>query len=186
MDAIVDGLQEQIRRIGELERERRELRVSAAAEGDRVTVTVDAQGRLVDLELSPQAHELSHAELVEAILAASGEAAAEAERRGGELFDPLHEQRGRMPKLSELVEGFPGMEAVVGVLDGPERPETAKPVGVPEDEVAPEKSVGDEKASPVAVHPDEDSLTMEFDETVDLGQVSGEAKGSAVLDRDWV
>ncbi|MFI5719074.1 YbaB/EbfC family nucleoid-associated protein [Nocardia sp. NPDC051750] len=186
MEAIVGGLQQQMSVIADLERQRRELTVSAATEDGRVTVAVDAQGHLVDLEFSSDIGELSYTDIATAVLYTVHEAAVEAERRSVELFAPLNEQRGQMPKLSELVGGFPGMEAVLDALEDGSDSESATSDEDSAVEVPVYRSAVEDNASLVAAHPDEDAPVMEFGEAVDLGNVSGDAEGSAVLDRDWV
>lgn len=110
MSAVLDGVREQLRTIARLKRERTQL-MAAATVRKRVTVTVNADGVVIETRLAPGYEELTATELAKAFTEAAQQAAAEAARKSRELLMPLHDQRARLPKLTDLIEGMPDLDA---------------------------------------------------------------------------
>lgn len=176
-EAVLGGLQEQLRQVAEIERQRAELTVSAATPDARVTATVDANGHLIDLAFSSDIGSMGYDEIAAAVVATTRRAVAESVRRSSELFEPLNEYRTRMPQLSELFEGMPDSEFRLvppGAETAAEPPAEAVPTSVTSPEV---------EASLVSAHPDEDGPVMRFDDAVDIDHVADDT--STVTDRGW-
>lgn len=178
MEAMLSGLQEQARRIAEIERQRAELMVTAATPDMRVTVTVDAQGHLADLKFSSDISALSYDDIAAAIMSTTRRAVEEVGERSAELFEPLNEHRARMPKLSELFEGFPDVEH----LSDP----SVEPVAAENPSVPQQQFVTAATASLVSAGLDEDGPVMEYDDVVEPHPASSDTGNSAVTDRGWV
>ncbi|WP_280399594.1 YbaB/EbfC family nucleoid-associated protein [Nocardia carnea] len=178
MEAITSSLQEQLRLLAEIEKQRAALTVSAATPDMRVTATVDASGQLIGLELSDDIGKLTPAEIAEAVLATTRQAAAEVTKLSGELFEPMNESRNRMPTLSELFESYPEIESQLSAAA---------------EEVTAERIAGEEMQemsiprteSLVSARPDEEDILMEFDEVVDISRAEETGSGSTVADRGW-
>lgn len=179
MDAIASDLRDQLRQLADIEKQRAELTVSAATPDMRVTATVDAAGHLIDLEFSKDIAKLTYAEIATAVLATTRQAVEEVTRRSGELFEPLNEQRARMPSLSEMFEDFPEIDGPLSAAVE----EVARESGVVEEQVDVVAQRANE--SLVAAHPDEEDLAMEFDETVEIAGADDPGIESAVADRGW-
>ncbi|WP_058855365.1 YbaB/EbfC family nucleoid-associated protein [Nocardia jinanensis] len=173
---MMDALQEQVRRAAEIGQQRAQLIVSAATPDMRVTATVNADGHLIDLAFSADIERMSYDEIAAAVVATTRQAVVEIARRSSDLFEPLNDQRARMPKLSEFFEGLPDGEYLPA---SPGVASVVEPRGdVPTGTSAPESPV-----SVVTAHPDEDGPVMEFDDAVDIDSVAGDS--SAVADRGW-
>ncbi|MBF6171417.1 YbaB/EbfC family nucleoid-associated protein [Nocardia blacklockiae] len=112
MAAVLDGVREQLHTIARLQRERTQLMASATVR-KRVTVTVNADGTVIETRLAPGYEELTSTELAKAFTDAAQQAAAEAARKSQELLMPLHDQRARLPKLTDLIEGMPDLSAEI-------------------------------------------------------------------------
>ncbi|MEV0293212.1 YbaB/EbfC family nucleoid-associated protein [Nocardia sp. NPDC050710] len=112
MASVLDGVQQQLRAIARVQQERTLLTASATVRR-RVTVTVNADGTVIETKFGPDIEDLGYAEIARAVTEAAQQAAAEVARKGQELMSPLHERRARLPKLSDLIEGMPDLTAAM-------------------------------------------------------------------------
>jgi len=110
MATILDGLQDQLQGIAELQRQRSLLSATAAVGEKRVQVTVNADGMVVETRFSADISDLSYDEIAEYVTAAAQAATQGMLARSRELMQPLIERKSRLPKLSEMVEGAPDLE----------------------------------------------------------------------------
>lgn len=116
--AILDGVQEQMRTIAELQQRRAELTATATARGKKVKVTVNADNKVIDVKFSSDIDELTYSEIAKAVIEAAQRACTEVARETAGLMAPLDSQRARMPKLSDLVEDLAGIE-IPGPVEAP-------------------------------------------------------------------
>lgn len=123
MTAVLDGVQQQLHSIARIRQERARLTASATVR-KRVTVTVNADGTVIETKFADGIEDLTHAEIARAITEAAQRATAEITRTMRELMEPLRQQRARLPKLSDLIEGMPDLSAE---LPGPPEVSTAPP-----------------------------------------------------------
>ncbi len=110
MATIMDGLQEQLQGIAELQRQRSLLSATASVGDKRVQVTVNADGMVVETRFSADISDLSYDDIAEYVTAAAQAATRGVMARSRELMQPLIERKSRLPKLSEMVEGAPDLE----------------------------------------------------------------------------
>ncbi|MEV0293217.1 YbaB/EbfC family nucleoid-associated protein [Nocardia sp. NPDC050710] len=163
MAAALETFQQQMAGIGRIQRQRAQLTATASARGKRVTVTVNADGTVIETKFSADIDDLSYSEIAAAITAAAQQAAAEITRKTNELMAPLSEQRSRLPKLADIVEGMPDVSSMI---PRPQRASTAPPG-------APERQADAEEESPT------------FADAEDYNQVTAARKGSEVTDSGW-
>lgn len=109
--SILEGFSQQMREIAEASRKRAQLTASASAASGRVTVTVNADSIVIATRFSSDVAELTFDEIAKAVTTAAQNAAADIGRQTEELMGPLKDKRARMPKLSELFEGMPDLQA---------------------------------------------------------------------------
>ncbi|MBF6327541.1 YbaB/EbfC family nucleoid-associated protein [Nocardia transvalensis] len=109
MASILDDVQQQLRTIARIQQERTRLLATVTVRR-RVTVTVNAEGTVVETRFGPDIEDLSYPEIAAAFTEAAQRAAAEVARKGRELMMPLHDQRARLPRLSDLIEGMPDFD----------------------------------------------------------------------------
>ncbi|QIS07183.1 YbaB/EbfC family DNA-binding protein [Nocardia brasiliensis] len=109
----MDEVQSQLRNIAQLQRQRMALVGKASVRGGRVTVSVNADGVVIDVKFGRNVEDLEYSELARAVLQASQEAAADVMRRSQELMASVQEDRARLPKLSDLVEGMPDLRSMM-------------------------------------------------------------------------
>ncbi|WP_280454930.1 YbaB/EbfC family nucleoid-associated protein [Nocardia brasiliensis] len=114
---LMDEVQSQLRNIAQLQRQRTALVGKATVRGGRVTVSVNADGVVIDVKFGRNVEELEYADLARAVLQASQEAAADVMRQTQELMAPIQEDRARLPKLSDLVEGMPDVRSMMPTMD---------------------------------------------------------------------
>ncbi|WKG03110.1 YbaB/EbfC family nucleoid-associated protein [Mycolicibacterium sp. HK-90] len=101
-------VQEQLADLAVVEQARAELSATGTRADGTVTMTVNADGVVVEAVVSEtylDAHEL--ADLGGHITAAAQDAARDVARKLAELLAPLAQRRERMPSLSDVVEGAP-------------------------------------------------------------------------------
>ncbi|MFF3566739.1 YbaB/EbfC family nucleoid-associated protein [Nocardia jiangxiensis] len=105
------AFQDQLALIADLQFRRTQLTATGTARGKRVTVTVNADGTVIETKFSGNVSDLGYAEIARAVTAAAQQAAAELARKSSELMEPLQEIRGRFPKVHEIVEGMADLSA---------------------------------------------------------------------------
>ncbi|MEU0540320.1 YbaB/EbfC family nucleoid-associated protein [Nocardia sp. NPDC005978] len=131
---IVESFSQQMRALAETTHKRAQLTASATASAGRVTVTVNADSVVIATKFSSDIDDLDFDEIAKAVTAAAQNAAAEIKRKTDELFQPLKDERARMPKLSELFEGMPDLEltpAPAATLAAPNSRERLAQEGAP-------------------------------------------------------
>ncbi|WP_378737195.1 YbaB/EbfC family nucleoid-associated protein [Nocardia brasiliensis] len=108
--SVWEEVQQQFRSIAQIQQERAQLTASATVR-KRVTVTVNADGTIIETKFGPRIEELNFTEIAEAVTAAAQQACAELARKTQDLMAPLHERRARLPRVSDLIEGMPDFSA---------------------------------------------------------------------------
>ncbi|MEV6095115.1 YbaB/EbfC family nucleoid-associated protein [Nocardia sp. NPDC051981] len=116
---ILDGFAEQMRTITRLQRERAALTASATARGKRVTVTVNADGTVIETRFGSGIEDLDYSEIAKAVTEAAQQAAAEVARMGRDLMAPVSQNRNRLPKLADLVPGMPDLSKELAIPEPP-------------------------------------------------------------------
>ncbi|WP_327112624.1 YbaB/EbfC family nucleoid-associated protein [Nocardia sp. NBC_01730] len=109
----MDSFTQQMQLISGLQQQRARLTASASVRDRRVTVTVNADGVVIETKFSSDIDDLDYDEIAAAMTQAAQQAAAEIARRTDELLAPLTEQKMTMPKFSDLVEGFPDVQGQI-------------------------------------------------------------------------
>lgn len=107
VESLLEAFHQQLREIAAVQRQRVLLTASATSRDKRITVTVNANGIVIDIRFTPDIGELSHDEIAKELIRLAQEAAATVARRGQELIEPLTARQHRLPKVSEVVEGMP-------------------------------------------------------------------------------
>lgn len=109
--SILEGFTRQMRAIAEATQQRAQLTASATASGGRVTVTVNADGIVIATRFSPDIDDLDYAEIAKAVTTAAQSAASEVAKKVRDLMRPLTEERMKMPRLSEMFDKMPDLQA---------------------------------------------------------------------------
>lgn len=125
---LLTAFDQQVRTIADIHEHRARLTASGTACRKRVTVTVNAEGTVIETRFASDIAELGYADIARGVTEAAQQAAAEMSRKTAELMRPLTDQRARMPKLSDLIEGMPDLTARVP----PRPPVSTAPPGAPE------------------------------------------------------
>ncbi|WP_458686103.1 YbaB/EbfC family nucleoid-associated protein [Nocardia tengchongensis] len=107
--SMIDEFQQQMRVLGEIQQKRSQLMATGYALQKQVTVVVNADGTVIETRIDPELEDLPLYELGKAITEAAQAAATELGRKSAELMNPIQERRGRMPKMSDLIEGMPDL-----------------------------------------------------------------------------
>ncbi len=115
MMTMLDGLNEQMRGIAEIQLKRSKLTATATACEERIIVTVNADGLLIRTEFADDIADLTYDEIAEGMTEAVQKAAGEADARGRELMAPLRERKSKLPKLSDIIEGAPDLGSRIPV-----------------------------------------------------------------------
>ncbi|WP_330183407.1 YbaB/EbfC family nucleoid-associated protein [Nocardia sp. NBC_01503] len=145
---ILEGFADQMRTITQLQRERAALTATATVRQKRVTVTVNAEGTVIETKFSADIEDLDYPEIAKAVTEAAQQAAAEVARRGREVLAPVSQNRNRLPKLADLVPGMPDLSRELRVPEPPvvstappKSPErtAAQPIPEPDPAAAPRR-----------------------------------------------
>ncbi|WP_024800399.1 YbaB/EbfC family nucleoid-associated protein [Nocardia sp. BMG51109] len=116
---LLEGIDEQLRGIAEVQLRRSKLTATAAAYDRRIEVTVNADGVLIETKLAEDLSDLTNDEIAEAITYTAQAAAEHVRERARKLMEPLLERRNRLPKLSEIVEGAPDLGSLLPLAPEP-------------------------------------------------------------------
>ncbi|MBB5912897.1 DNA-binding protein YbaB [Nocardia transvalensis] len=119
LSQLLSSFDKQVQTIAEIQQRRVRLTAAGTAAGKRVTVTVNADGTVIDTRFGPDAYDLNPAELGRAVTEAAQRATAELARRTAELMRPLTAERARLPKMSDLIEGLPDLTERMPVTPPP-------------------------------------------------------------------
>ncbi|WP_036498225.1 YbaB/EbfC family nucleoid-associated protein [Nocardia aobensis] len=124
---IIGEAQQQLRVIAEIQRDRAELTGTASVRKNRVTVSVNADGTVIETKFGAGIEDLSYSEIARAVTEAAQQASKNLAQRHRELTAPLRERRARLPKLTDLIEDMPDVrlptapEPSLAPPDSPER-----------------------------------------------------------------
>ncbi|MFI9503667.1 YbaB/EbfC family nucleoid-associated protein [Nocardia sp. NPDC052566] len=110
MESLLEAFQRQMREVVEVQQRRVLLTANATSRDKRITVTVNADGLLIDVQFTSDIAELDYDEIASAIRDLTQEAAAAVARETQALIEPLTARQTRLPKVSEVIEGMPDFE----------------------------------------------------------------------------
>jgi hypothetical protein len=113
--AMREGFAKQMAKIAELQRKRVALTASSSVMHGRITVTVNADGTVIETRFAPNIGDLTYSEIARGMTQAAQAAAVDVARKVSELMAPLREHREALPTLSELVEGLQEFEKMIPV-----------------------------------------------------------------------
>lgn len=122
MAEILGEVEAQMRVIAGIQRSRSALVGTGSVRRNRVTVSVNADGTVIETKFGQGIEDLTHSEIAKAVTEAAQKAAGHLAEQHAALMAPLQERRARMPKLSDLVEGMPDLR-----LAEPPQPSLAPP-----------------------------------------------------------
>ncbi|MFI7000534.1 YbaB/EbfC family nucleoid-associated protein [Nocardia sp. NPDC050175] len=112
---MMEALSEQMLGIAKIQRDRARLTATVTACDKRISVTVNADGILIETRFADDVSDLSYDEIAAAITEAVQAAAAQVGERGRRLMAPLRARKDRLPHLTELLEDMPDFRSVIPV-----------------------------------------------------------------------
>lgn len=110
---LMANLRVQMGAIADIEQRAAQLTATAAVHDERIVVTVNADGDLIDIQFSDKVTSLSYPEIGAGILAATQAAVADVRQQAQELIAPIREQREQVPTLHEMIAGLPDLQAEI-------------------------------------------------------------------------
>ncbi|MFF0609135.1 YbaB/EbfC family nucleoid-associated protein [Nocardia tengchongensis] len=116
---ILDDFRDQMRTITQLQQQRAAVTASASVRGKRVTVTVNADGTVIETKFASNIDDLDYPEIAKAVTEAAQQASAEVARRSREIMAPVSQNRNRLPRLTELVPGMPDLTEALRIPEPP-------------------------------------------------------------------
>ncbi|WP_405162027.1 YbaB/EbfC family nucleoid-associated protein [Nocardia sp. NBC_01499] len=112
---MMEALNEQMLGIAKIQRDRSRLTATATACDKRISVTVNADGILIDTRFADDIGDLSYQVIAAAMTEAVQAAARQVTEQTRLLMEPLRERKSRLPKLSALIEDAPDFGSVMPV-----------------------------------------------------------------------
>lgn len=106
-ESALEAFRDQMRNLAEAQRKRAQLTAKATSRGKRITVTVNANGVVIDTKFAKDISDLSYDEIAKTVTQLAQQAANDVLRMSQELLAPMAEQRMRLPKLTDLIEDLP-------------------------------------------------------------------------------
>ncbi len=136
LEDMIEGAQDQLRAIARIQTERAQLIGTGTASRRRVTVSVNADGVVIETKFAADAEDLELSEIAKAVTEAAQNAARDLADKNRELMAPLRGQRARMPRLADLLQGMPDLRGNMPTspkpsLAPPNSPERVPPNGAP-------------------------------------------------------
>ncbi len=125
LTSILSEVKDQFRTIARIQSERADLVGTGSVLRNRVTVTVNADGTVIETRFGVGIEDLSYSEIARAVTDAAQRASEDLARRNAELMEPMQNRRARLPKLSDLIEDMPDLR-----LPDPPKPSLAPPGSV--------------------------------------------------------
>ncbi|MFI6044612.1 YbaB/EbfC family nucleoid-associated protein [Nocardia sp. NPDC051321] len=110
---MMEALHEQMQGLAEIHRDRAELTATVTACDKRISVTVNADGILIETLFADDIDDLTHAEIAKAMTEAVQAAASKVNEQARQLMEPLRERKAQLPKLSDLIENVPDVGSVL-------------------------------------------------------------------------
>ncbi|MEU4319043.1 YbaB/EbfC family nucleoid-associated protein [Nocardia fluminea] len=125
MADILETVQTQMRAIAQVQQDRAKI-IASATVRKRVTVTVNADYKVIETKFTPDIDDLTYTEIAKAVTEAAQQASVEVARKTQALMAPIQSERARLPKITELVDdmdGFAIPQPVEASLEPPNSPE---------------------------------------------------------------
>lgn len=126
---LMEAFKGQMSGLAEIQRDRSQLTATVTACEKRISVTVNGDGILIATKFADDIRDLSYEEIAAAMTEAVQAAAKKVQEASRELMEPLLEQKARLPRLSDIIEGVPDFGEMMPVAppaslappDSPER-----------------------------------------------------------------
>ncbi|MFD6161924.1 YbaB/EbfC family nucleoid-associated protein [Nocardia sp. NPDC060256] len=112
---MLEALSEQMRGLSKIQRDRARLTATVTACEKRISVTVNADGILIETRFADDIGDLTYADIAAAMTEAVQGAARKVNEQGRLLMEPLRERKDRLPHLSDLVEDMPDVRSMIPV-----------------------------------------------------------------------
>ncbi|MGW4841656.1 YbaB/EbfC family nucleoid-associated protein [Nocardia brasiliensis] len=110
---MMEAMSEQMQGLAKLQRDRARLTATVTACDKRITVTVNADGILIETKFADDIGDLTHSEIAGAMTEAVQAAAKKVHEQGRLLMEPLRERKARLPHLSDLIDGVPDTRSMI-------------------------------------------------------------------------
>ncbi|MFE7717976.1 YbaB/EbfC family nucleoid-associated protein [Nocardia rhizosphaerihabitans] len=139
---ILEGVQAQMRAIAQVQQDRARI-VASATVRKRVTVSVNADFKVIETKFSSDIDDLTYPEIARAVTEAAQQACAEVARQTAAMMSPIQDGHTRLPKITDLVDDMPDLlvpqpvEASLAPPNAPERLEDSP--AEPQYEAAPNR-----------------------------------------------
>jgi hypothetical protein len=123
-EEIMTQIQEQLSLIEEMHRQRVLLTATASSRDERVRVTVNTNGVVIETRFASDIGQVLTAdELANTVTEVVQAAAAAVDCKNQELIASLSAEQGLLPRIPEPVEGISGVNSEMPVTDSSERAE---------------------------------------------------------------
>jgi DNA-binding protein YbaB len=107
LEELMDAVHKGMRSIAEAQEERAKLTATASEAGKRVTVTVNADGIVVETRFAGDIDELTYDEIATAVTKATQRAAMDVRARSQELMAAASQGFGNIPEFDEMAQDIP-------------------------------------------------------------------------------
>ncbi|MEV6391581.1 YbaB/EbfC family nucleoid-associated protein [Nocardia xishanensis] len=116
-DAEIAGVMEEfrsrIREIAEMQQQRVKLTATASTRDRQISVTVNANGVVIQTKFGSGIDEYSYEDIAKSITRLAQQAAEDVFDQSKRVMAPLAEERARLPKLSDVIPGMPDFQSEI-------------------------------------------------------------------------
>lgn len=113
LDELIDAVNKGMQSIAEAQQERAKLTATASDAGNRVTVTVNADGIVVDTRFAGDIDELSYDEIATAVTKAAQQAAVDVRARSESVMAAASQGFGGIPEFDEVAADIPDFTKLI-------------------------------------------------------------------------
>lgn len=129
---VMDEFRSRMREIAEMQRQRVKLTATASTRDRQISVTVNANGVVIQTKFGSGIDEYSFEDIAKSITRLAQQAAEDVFDQSKKVMEPLAEERARLPKLSDVIPGMPDVQSEIPM----EPPVSVAPPGTAEREDA--------------------------------------------------
>ncbi|MEV0762958.1 YbaB/EbfC family nucleoid-associated protein [Nocardia sp. NPDC050435] len=130
ISGVMEEFRTRIREIAEMQQQRVKLTATATTKDRQISVTVNANGVVIQTKFGSGIDEYSYDDIAKAITRLAQQAAEDVFGQSKEVMAPLAEERARLPKLSDVIPGMPDFQSEIPM----EPPVSVAPPGAAERE----------------------------------------------------
>ncbi|GAB2669569.1 YbaB/EbfC family nucleoid-associated protein [Nocardia goodfellowii] len=113
INELLADFRSQMQDIVKMQQQRVKLTGTATTKDKQISVTVNANGIVIETKFGSHIDEYSYDDIAKAVTRLAQQAADDVTTKTAELVEPLRAERDRLPKLHEVIPGLPDFQSEI-------------------------------------------------------------------------